>query len=282
MTATRRRIGIICLPLVVLSACLFPLGCMPSIRATESQIAAVSHSTITLTEPPQRTISYHIIANPAARRIIFVHGSPGDWKAWADYLVEPPGAYDLIAIDRPGFGDSGTAAVTSFAEQARAIEPFLTEQGGGWPILVGHSLGGPIIARVAAEHPDRVGGLIITAGSLDPAFEAPRWYTRLFNSSLTRWVLPGALKQSNLEMLTTLSETQSLAPMLAQVTCPVIVVHGAKDNLVPAANLEYQRRMFINARTTEFILLPKQGHFIPWENEQIVRELIVKMAGPNP
>ena len=273
------RIGVLAAFAATLAAvALLPLGCMPAVRSTESEMAAIHRASLTLTAPPQHTVSYRTVANPNARRIIFVHGSPGDWKAWADYLVEPPGAFDLIAIDRPGYGESGKAPVTSYAEQARAIEPFLINQGGGWPILVGHSLGGPIVARAAADYPDRVGGLLILAGSLDPTCESPRWYTRIFASRLTRWVLPGPLKQSNLEMLASLTETQLLAPLLERITCPVIVVHGAKDNLVPAGNLNYQQRMLKNGRSTEFIMLPKHGHFIPWEQEPLVRELISKLA----
>jgi pimeloyl-ACP methyl ester carboxylesterase len=39
------------------------------------------------------------------------------------------------------------------------------------PILVGHSLGGPVAARLAMDYPDEVGGLILVAPSIDPELE---------------------------------------------------------------------------------------------------------------
>ncbi len=38
-------------------------------------------------------------------------------------------------------------------------------------ILVGHSLGGPVIARTAMDYPDLVDGLILVGGSIDPEME---------------------------------------------------------------------------------------------------------------
>jgi len=68
--------------------------------------------------------------------VIFIHGSHGGATNYADYLVWPPEAADLISVDRLGFGKSTTLididgrprrdAVISLAEQASAIRPLLT------------------------------------------------------------------------------------------------------------------------------------------------------------
>lgn len=283
-----RLLTMVSVLLVAAAAATLPMGCMPARRATPEQLAAVESHTIAVATVPGRTVAYRRAGNPDGQRVIFIHGSPGDWGAWGDYLVEPVGDFDLVAVDRLGYGQSvsgldakgrpSRAAVLSYAEQAGALEELLVEHHGRWPILVGHSLGGPIAARLAADHPDRVGGLLILAGSLDPRFEQPAWYSRLFATGATRWVLPGALAQSNREMMVTLSETQQLATVLDAITCPVTVVHGADDTLVPVGNVDYMRAKMTNAATPEFIIVPKQGHFLPWEQEKLVRELIEKLA----
>lgn len=82
-----------------------------------------------------------------APRIIFIHGTPGHAGVFALYLLDPVPGYECIAVDRPGFGGSSECGpVPSFEQQAAAIAPLLTQQQGRWPILVGHSLGGPIAA----------------------------------------------------------------------------------------------------------------------------------------
>jgi pimeloyl-ACP methyl ester carboxylesterase len=287
----KRRASIIAVSLfAALALLVFPSGCMPSIRATSAQLAALESGTSNVEGIAGRVVAYRRAGDPNGQRVILIHGSPGDWAAWGDYLVEPIGDLDLVAVDRLGYGASTSGldadgqpvkkAVLPYDEQAGALAGLLVERNGRWPIVVGHSLGGPIAARLAADHPGKVDGVLILAGSMDPRFEQPRWYSSLFASPLTRWMLPRPLGQSNREMMATLGETRALGDVLDRVTCRVIVLHGARDSLVPVGNVDYMRAKMTNARSTEFIVLPEQGHFIPWEQEQLVRALIEKLTAP--
>lgn len=283
---TRKRVMIGCLASCLILA--VPIGCMGFMSKPNKELLAFPEQKVSISTVAGRSLSYREAGNPEGQRVIFIHGSPGDGGAWISYLQTPIDEFDTVAVDRLGYGNSVSAidenskekrtAVVSFHEQAEAVVPLLVERNGKWPILVGHSLGGPIAAQLAAEHPDKVGGILILAGALDPAYESPRWYTTLFSSKLTRWVLPGPLKQSNKEMLSTLAETKSLEKILDQITCPVIVLHGKEDDLVPVGNVDYMRERFINAKDPEYIRLEKQGHFLPWEQEPLVRDLIEKLA----
>lgn len=209
--------------------------------------------------------SYLRAGDADAPRLIYVHGSPGDAKAFADDLVEPVPGFESVSMDRPGFGTlRHTGPVNSFEKQARAIEPLLVQRDGQWPILIGHSLGGPIVARVAADFPDRVGGLVIVAGSLDPGLEELRWFNHVAAIPPVRWILPGAIKTSNAEMFAAVNETTELAGVLGRVRCPVAIVHGTQDGLVPVANVDYTRRMLTNAAAVRVDVLDDQGHFLVW------------------
>src|SRR5690606_17229463 len=95
----------------------------------------------------------------------FIPGSPGSWGDYVGYLADPSLLEDfcLVSVDRPGFGNSRSAsAIPSLAEQARRIHEAVASSGAPLPaIWVGHSLGGPVAARVAAEHPESVSGLLL-------------------------------------------------------------------------------------------------------------------------
>lgn len=244
---------------------------------TRSAIAPPDHDS----SPP---LAYLTAGDPAAPRLIYVHGTPGDAAAFTNYLRAPIPGHESISIDRPGFGDSRSPrdrrpAVPAFADQARAIAPLLVERQGRWPILIGHSLGGPIIARVAADSPDRVGGLVILAGSLDPDLEEWKWYNRVADLPFVKPLLPRDLRTSNDEVRAARDETALLAPLLGRITCPVVIVHGTRDSLVPVANVDYMRAMLTNAASVEVILLEGQDHFIPWSAEPTVREAIQRAIG---
>ncbi|MEL6797877.1 MAG: alpha/beta fold hydrolase [Planctomycetota bacterium] len=226
-------------------------------------------------------VSYLRAGEPQAPRIIYVHGSPGDAKAFADDLVDPLPGFESISIDRPGFGEArDRGPVTGFEAQAQAIEPLLVEHDGRWPILVGHSLGGPIIARAAADYPDRVGGLVIVAGSLDPELEELKWFNHLAAAAAVRWLVPRALRVSNDEMFAARAETELLAGVLDRVRCPVVIIHGVNDGLVPYDNVRYTQRMLTNAASIEVVTFKDQGHFVVWQAEgrAAIRDAIRSIA----
>lgn len=152
--------------------------------------------------------------------------------------------------------------------------PLLVERDGKRPVLVGHSLGGPIVLRLAADRPDAVGGVVVLAGSVDPALERPRWYNVAGAVPPIPWLLPAALRRANEEIFAAPRETQALAKVLGRVVCPVVIVQGQRDTLVPAANADYLLNALPNAERVELMLLPGAGHFLPWEHESTVRRAI--------
>lgn len=212
-----------------------------------------------------------------ARRIIFIHGTPGSAGAWVDYLAEPLAGFDSIAVDRPGFGGSGDEPVASLAAQAAAIAPLLVERDGRWPILVGHSLGAPIAAQAAADNPGKVGALVLLAGSLDPAQERILWVQHMARWPLVRDLVPQALATTNAEIMALKPQLDALAPRLRRLACPIVIVHGTRDRLVPFANVGFMRAQF-SAADMHVVTLADTDHFLPWSNEADVRRAVLHAA----
>ncbi len=115
--------------------------------------------------------------------LVFIHGSPGDWTAFSDFLRNKNIAdnFSVFFVDRPGFGESNPGeAVASLEEQARRITYALKAQEvRANLILIGHSLGGPVAARIAADNPKLIKGLILVAPSMDPELEKIQWFNKL-------------------------------------------------------------------------------------------------------
>jgi pimeloyl-ACP methyl ester carboxylesterase len=212
-------------------------------------------------------------------RIIFIHGTPGNALIMARYLLDPIPGHECIAIDRPGFGTyAKSTSVETFEQQAKLIAGLLEERDGRWPIIVGHSLGGPIAARVAADYPDRVGGLVILAGSLDPGLEESRWYNWVSSLEPSNTKMPTAYQHSNQEIAMAPRETSELAKVLHRITCPVRVIHGDADTLVPVANVDFAASAIRNSRSFKSIVIKGEGHGIHTSQEAIVRREIEQLA----
>ena len=221
-------------------------------------------------------VSYVRSGSPTSPRVIYVHGTPGDAGAFAEFVRNPIGNVESVSVDRPGFGETGGDALTSFEDQAATLEPLLVERDGLWPVLVGHSLGGPIVARMAADYPDRVSAIVIIAGSFDPALEGPRWFN--YAGALLAPVLPDMLNVSNAEIFDACEQTRELASVLDRVRCPVSIVHGTEDGLVPFANVDYMKRAFTGAPSVDIVTVQEAGHFLPWSHESVVREVVGRVV----
>ncbi len=217
-------------------------------------------------------VSYVRGGDELARRVIFLHGTPGDAGAFAVYVREGIEGVESISIDRPGFGKTGGKPMRSFEAQAAVLEPLLVQHDGHWPVLVGHSLGGPIVARAAADFPDRVSAIVIIAGSLDPSLERPRWFN--YAGAGLSPLLSKALRVSNAEIFAAPEQTELLAGVLDRVRCPVVIVHGRKDGLVPYANVAYMERMFVNAASVHAITIDAGDHFLPWTHHSTIQDAV--------
>lgn len=247
-------------------------------RAAAANIDALRHQ-IMVGAPLSTTLSYLQAGNPKAPRLILVHGTPGSASGWSDYLTDPPPGADVVALDRPGFGDSGPeGAVTSLEAQAAAVYALFPTDGRR-VVLLGHSMGGPIVARVAAEHPDRVAAVVLLAASLDPGLEKVNPMQWIGTWTAVRWALPRAIRNANAELIALKPELQSLAQMLPRITAPVLIVHGTKDDLVPVANVPFMQAGLTGARCVKTELLDGQNHFLPWNSSGIVRQAMAWALG---
>ena len=61
--------------------------------------------------------------NPDGHTLLMLHGSPGAWEAYANYMIDPQLLQDfrLIAVDRPGFGYTNFGDSMNLDQQAELL-----------------------------------------------------------------------------------------------------------------------------------------------------------------
>lgn len=221
-----------------------------------------------------RTIQLATVAGSGRTPLLFIHGSPGDWQAWARYLDAAALAQfnPRLAVDRPGFGGSGAGSViTDLRTQARLLAALIPE--GPPAVVVGHSLGGPLVGWLLLDHPEKVCGGVMVAGSIAPELEAPRYYNRLADTTLARLIAPSELLWSNIEILALQGELQKLDREWPRLRRPLVVVQGMKDELVDPATADYAE-LRIPADWLRTVRVPDQGHFVLWNQPETVVDAI--------
>ncbi len=207
---------------------------------------------------------------------VFVHGSPGSWEAFEDYFRNDTllQNFDLLSVDRLGYGQSGAGhAETSLKKQSAAIAKAISQYDSKKIILVGHSLGGSVVAQIAMDYPDLVSALVLVAPSIDPNQEKEEWYRSWIDTKILGAIVPTSLWVSNKEILDLKPELENMLPLWREISVPVIVIQGTKDMLVPKENAEFARAM-VSDSLVDIRYLNGVNHFIPWTNpEQILQAL---------
>lgn len=223
---------------------------------------------------------YAKTGNDTLPTLFFVHGSPGGWNAFERYMQDKDllAKFRMIAIDRPGFGYSEFGKAKNLEEQSDLITPVVKSFQNGKPMYaVGHSLGGPMIAKLQMDNENLFTGLIFLAASNDPNEEKPERWRFLVKGSPLKFFLPGAFRPSNTELVYLKTDLKYMDKEWEKITCPVWIIHGDKDTFVPPGNLEYTRKKLTKAKSVEVKVLPGARHFIPWEQYHDIKEVLMKL-----
>ena len=182
---------------------------------------------------------------PAHATVVYAHGNGGN-LSYCDWVGESLAArgFDVLLFDYRGYGRSEgeSAGEAGLYADAEAAYDFLTKERGVNAlqiVLYGQSLGTAAVADVAARR--ECGALVLESGlssAADMAAVVMPWLPR-FVRGLTK------------NKLDTVSK-------LPRVRCPVLVVHGDRDEIIPASQGE---RLFAAAPEPKRLIIVKgAGH----------------------
>lgn len=227
----------------------------------------------------KNNLHYLSIGDTSKNVLLFVHGSPGCWDFAWDYFMDSSwhSDYELISIDRPGFGSSNYGKAKNLFEQSEIITAFVKEKLGKRTIqLVGHSYGGPLILQLCADNDSLYDKCFIMAGSVSPVAEKDEWQLKLFTKPFLKWMIPGAFEQGAEELLWLKSDLNSKKYIsgLAKIKTSVVGVYGTDDNMVPyQPNVFFLKEKF-DSMQLEVDSLQGANHFLPWKNYDAVKRII--------
>jgi pimeloyl-ACP methyl ester carboxylesterase len=100
-----------------------------------------------------------------APTIIMLHGFTDSLHTWDTVAEALDDRFRILRPDLPGHGLSGPAPNDEYSNAAlvRFVGEFIEGVDAQTPVLMGNSLGGLAAWRFAAEHPDRISGLVLLA-----------------------------------------------------------------------------------------------------------------------
>ena len=235
--------------------------------------------------------------------VVLVHGAPGSADVWRHLQPEIGRFARAVSFDLPGYGeaDRPDGFPHSVAAYADFIGSMIAELGITRTHLVMNDIGGSALAWAAA-HPETFGSSVqINTGIIN---QMKRWHLvgSLFRAPIigavgeriarpllgpTLWYFDTLPRHSRRELAAGFDRGQrgalrrmyrtvpvnvghDLAPRLAALDRPALVIWGARDRFVPPA-LADQRTAFPHARVE---LLPGSGHYPHLDDPTTVAALV--------
>ena len=227
-------------------------------------------------------MNYAEIGNDSLPVAFFVHGSPGSWTAFINFMKDTSllKKVKMVSVDRIGFGDSEFGqGEKSLQRQVALLKPIVAHEKrfGKKIILIGHSLGGPVIARMAMDYPELIDNLIIVAGSISPDLEPnEKWFRIPMTFKPISILIPASFRASNDEILYLKPELEKMLPLWKNIRQPVIVIQGGKDILVNPKNADFAEKMLVNSAKVDIVRIDTMNHFVPWSHPFLIKNAILK------
>lgn len=197
--------------------------------------------------------------------LLLLHANPGDSRDFEAVALPLAQRHRVLALDWPGYGQSSpppAAAAMTVLHLYDALQAFMAAMQLPPVLIIGNSVGGNVAARLAAQHPDAVRGLVLVApGGFTPhnmltrgfcALQgsklalSPRRFAGLYlhvkNDTTARMLARAAGEQSEPEPQTvnralwrSFGRPESdLRQLARQVKAPTLLMFGQRDLAIPA------------------------------------------------
>lgn len=227
-----------------------------------------------------RRVRYlHLAIRSDLPYVMFIHGAPGSSADYLNYFKDERlnKKINLISVDRPGYGYSNYGlAETSIQKQAAAIHMVAERECHNTRVvLVGHSYGGPIALRMAADFPKSYHAVVLLAPAIDPKNEKKIKIAALGANKFSGWLIPPAMQVAAHEKITHVQELKKLEPLIKNIQIPVYLIHGTNDSLVPFENVAFARN-HLSDNILNIMPLQNVDHFLPWSHHDLVVDKILE------
>lgn len=127
---------------------------------------------------PAGPVSYQIHGH--GDPVVLLHANPGDSRDFGAVIPALAAHFRVITLDWPGYGESPAPAHPKMASAmffALVLADFVKALELPPAVFMGNSVGGYAAARLAAEHPEQVAGLVLVSPG---GFTRQSWFSRLF------------------------------------------------------------------------------------------------------
>lgn len=213
--------------------------------------------------------------------IIFIHGAPGAWYGFLNFLQDSfmLKNFRMISVDRPGYGLSKSKKrdLPDIEIQAAVISAAIPKKEKQPVIVAGRSYGAPVAAMMAYLNPKSVSGLLLISPAADPLNEKFWWFNKPIYHPPLRWIFPSAINTASDEKFSHIKQLQKILPNWQKIKQPSIILQGDKDFIIHKNNVCFLDSLMTSS-PHEYHVLENTGHLITKEKPELIKQSIVKLS----
>lgn len=209
--------------------------------------------------------------------LVFIHGAPGSSSAFLSIFKnkEVLSNYNVMVPDRPGYGFTDYGNYNDIGKQAAFLTYLLSRYSDSMPfVLIGHSYGAPIAAKLAMENNARVKGVVMVGGAINLFDEKYFFMGKLAYWPATRWLFSKAIQVSADEKYDHENQLKQIQNDWKNIKTPILLIHGDKDWLVPFKNTEFAVKN-IESKYLKIYRWENESHFIPFTKSNEMMKIIL-------
>jgi pimeloyl-ACP methyl ester carboxylesterase len=243
---------------------------------------------------------HYIERGTGSNAAVLIHGFLGHTYTFRNLIPELAKSHRVVAVDLKGFGYSGRRKKSdhSLTEQARLVVRLMDTLGIDRASVIGHSMGGEVAMRMAANWPERVEKLVLAASvsgdripslPVTPLIKPFLW---LFGRIFGRWIFrrqfydrrkatkealdgyrrPLRIKGTGDAVYQTLRDGQrEKAVDTSGIKQPVLILWASHERILPRWTLSRLRKRFPRA---EVVTIDRAGHLLLEEQPEVANAAI--------
>ena len=235
--------------------------------------------------------------------VVLLHPFPANHEVWLPAAQALITRYRIIVPDLRAHGDSDAGdGPATMEKHANDLARVLDGAGVGRAVFCGASIGGYILFEFWRRYRGRVAGLVLCctraqadkpdsrAARLKSAADVLDRGTEWFVDSMILKLLGNTVRETRPDLIDGarrmmlrmsphdisqvqqgMAERPDSVPTLKTMNVSTLLLAGEEDTLVPMADLEFMRQ---HTPRSELKIIPKAGHFAPWEQPEVVGKLL--------
>jgi len=255
-------------------------------------------------------IKTHVCESGAGAPLILIHGFMGTYCDWRRNIPELARHFAVTAFDLPGFGYSDKPVDFPYTADSYAsfLVALMDKLNISKATLVGNSLGGQIVLTACLKYPDRISSLVlIDSGGYPGSVKFPlfrllkppilgevlmsmispiairytlrsifkdkssvtgdivSYYYNVYKTANARNVPPAVIRN------VAANETE-ITERLKEINCPVLIVWGAQDKVIPVKYAHMFNQSITNSR---LLIIDKAGHLPQIDKAENINQAIM-------